>query len=79
MPDLAALRRLLDLSTITSLTVGGHVVRTFVKSLTGLFKDLSNLRTLQLISNGMKRVGATTVTAARQDPSQKCQERYSVL
>ena len=69
-PDLPALRSLLDLSTVTSLTVRGH---TSVETLTELLQSVPNLQTLNLERLGFNSIGdagAKAIAAVLKDVSQ---------
>ncbi len=66
-PDLPALRSLLDLSTVNSLTVRG---RTSVQTLTELLQSVPNLQTLNLERNRIGAAGAEAIAAVLKDVSQ---------
>ncbi len=67
VPDLPALRSLLHLSTVTSLTVRGP---TSVDTLTGLLQNLPNLQTLKLENNSIGEAGAKAIAAVLKDVPQ---------
>ena len=67
VPDLTALRSLLHLSTVTSLTVRGN---TSVDTLTGLLQNLPKLQTLNLENNGIGEGGAKAIAAVLKDVPQ---------